>query len=186
MKDVEYKKIIKDVNALLNNICKDDRMKYHIIPVVQISKEMAKELKADVIVVEIAAYLHDVTKILGDKEYHHISGAKYAREFLENYEIEDEKVELIEKCIINHRGSTKCQRQTLEEKIIATADAVAHFKHPLTLFYAWYGRRQCSIDEGAEGIKNKLQKSWNKIEFEYKKDEIKEIYEYLMKMLTEK
>lgn len=186
MEDKEYENIISDINILLNNMCKDDRMKYHIIPVVNISKEMAKKLNADIQVVVISAYLHDVTKILGDRKNHHISGAEYAREFLEKYKIPNEKIELIEECIKNHRGSTKYQRKTLEEKIVATADAVAHFQHPLTLFYSWYGRRQCSIDDGAEGIKNKLQRSWNKIEFEYVKDEVKERYDYLMQMLKEK
>ena len=85
MKDKNYKEIINDINKILNEICDDGRMKYHIIPVVKISVEMAKELKADEQVVEIAAYLHDVTRILGDKENHHITGAKYARDFLEKY-----------------------------------------------------------------------------------------------------
>ena len=85
MKDKEYDKIIYDINKLLNNICDDGRMKYHIIPVVNISLEMAEKLGADKEVVEISAYLHDVMRILGDKENHHITGAKYAREFLEKY-----------------------------------------------------------------------------------------------------
>lgn len=186
MENAEYEKVIKDINILLNDICKDDRMKYHIIPVVNISIEMAKKLHADVQVVAISAYLHDITKILGDKKNHHISGAKYAREFLGKYKIKNEKIELIEECIKNHRGSIEYERKTLEEKIVATADAVAHLQHPLTLFYAWYGRRQCSIDDGAEGIKNKLQRSWNKIEFEYIKEEMKERYEALIKLLEEK
>ena len=111
-------------------------------------------MNADIQVVEIAAYLHDVTKILGDRK--------------------------------NHRGSTDSQRKTIEEKIVATANSVAQFQHPLTLFYAWYGRRQCSIDDGADGIENKLQRSWNKIEFEYVKNELKEKYNNLMQLLRER
>ncbi len=186
MEEMEYEKIINDIEILLNDICKDDRMKYHIIPVVNISKEMAKKMNADIQVVEIAAYLHDVTKILGDRKNHHISGAKYARGFLEKYKIPKEKISLIEECIKNHRGSTDSQRKTIEEKIVATADSVAQFQHPLTLFYAWYGRRQCSIDDGADGIENKLQRSWNKIEFEYVKNELKEKYNNLMQLLRER
>ena len=119
MKDKNYKEIINDINKILNEICDDGRMKYHILPVVKISVEMAKELKADEQVVEIAAYLHDVTRILGDKENHHITGAKYARDFLEKYAFDNKKIELIEKCIKNHRGSTKNNRETTEEKIIS-------------------------------------------------------------------
>lgn len=147
---------------------------------------MAKDLNADMQVVEIAAYLHDITKITGDRKNHHITGANYTEEFLKKYNIEKEKIDQIKNCIKKHRGSSEFTRDTLEEKIIATADAVAHIEHPLTLFYAWYGRRQCQIDQGADGIINKLQRSWEKIEFDYIKESMKEKYEFLMKILKER
>lgn len=186
MEEEEYKVIVKDIRKLLNDICKDDRVKYHINPVVEIACKMAKELNADVQIVEIAAYLHDITKITGERKKHHITGAEYAEKFLAKYDIDSEKIEQIKNCIKKHRGSSEFTRNTIEEKIVATADAVAHIEHPLTLFYAWYGRRQCQIDEGADGIISKLQRSWNKIEFDYIKERIKEKYEYLMKMLMER
>lgn len=166
MQKEEYQILIKDIKALLQNICKDDRVKYHIEPVVKSAKNLALKFNADVQVVEIASYLHDVTKITGDREKHHITGAKYAEDFLSKYNIEEWKVESIKNCIKKHRGLSEYTRDTIEEKIVATADAIAHIEHPLTLFYAWYGKRQCQIDEGADGIINKLQKSWGKIEFE--------------------
>lgn len=184
MEDEKYKNIIKDINTLLNDICDDGRMKYHIIPVVKISLEMAKKLNADIQVVEISAYLHDVTKILGDKKNHHITGAQYAREFLQKYDFDNKKIKLIETCIKNHRGSTNSRRKTIEEKIISTADAISHIEYPLPLFYTWYGKRKCTIENGAIEIKSKLQRSWNKIEFKYKKDEIKNKYNYLMEVLS--
>lgn len=184
MKDKKYKKIINEINNILNKICDDGRIKYHIIPVVKISIEMAKKLNADEEVVEISAYLHDITRITGDKENHHISGAKYAREFLEKYEFDNEKIKLIERCIKNHRGSINGNRETIEEKIISTADAISHIEYPLPLFYTWYGKRQLALEEGKNEIRNKLKRSWKKIEFEYKKEEIKEKYEYLMEVLS--
>lgn len=182
--DEEYRKIIKDINKLLEEVCDDGRMKYHIIPVVNISLEMGKKLNADLEVLEIAAYLHDITRILGDKDNHHITGAKYARDFLEKYNFDDEKISLIEKCIKNHRGSVNNKRDTVEEKIISTADAISHIQYPLPLFYTWYGKRKLNIEDGALEIKNKLQRSWNKIEFEYKKEEIKPKYDFLMEVLS--
>ena len=185
MQKEEYQILIKDIKALLQNICKDDRVKYHIEPVVKSAKNLALKFNADVQVVEIASYLHDVTKITGDRKKHHITGAKYAEDFLSKYNIEEWKVESIKNCIKKHRGLSEYTRDTIEEKIVATADAIAHIEHPLTLFYAWYGKRQCQIDEGADGIINKLQKSWKKIEFEDVKKELEEKYKILMKLLME-
>lgn len=186
MQKEEYQILIKDIKALLQNICKDDRVKYHIEPVVKSAKNLALKFNADVQVVEIASYLHDVTKITGDRKKHHITGAKYAEVFLSKYNIEEWKVESIKNCIKKHRGLSEYTRDTIEEKIVATADAIAHIEHPLTLFYAWYGKRQCQIDEGADGIINKLQKSWEKIEFEDVKKELEEKYKILMKLLMER
>ena len=82
MQKEEYQILIKDIKALLQNICKDDRVKYHIEPVVKSAKNLALKFNADVQVVEIASYLHDVTKITGDRKKHHITGAKYAENLL--------------------------------------------------------------------------------------------------------
>lgn len=184
MKKEEYKLLIKDIKKLLNEICKDDRVKYHIDPVVENACKMAKELNADIEIVEISAYLHDITKITGERKNHHMTGAEYAEKFLSKYNLEHEKIEQIKNCIKKHRGSSEFTRDTLEEKIVATADAVAHIEHPLTLFYAWYGRRKCQIDEGADGIINKLQRSWNKIEIDSVKEKLNPKYQVLMKILT--
>lgn len=186
MKEKDYKTLIKDIQNLLDNVCKDDRVKYHINPVVEIACKMAKEMNADIQVVEIAAYFHDITKMTGERKNHHLTGAKYAEDFLSNYNIEKSKVEQIKSCIKKHRGSSEFTRDTIEEKIIATADAVAHIEHPLTLFYAWYGRRQCQIDEGADGIIHKLERSWNKIEFPEVKNVLQEKYNVLMRILKER
>ena len=186
MQEKEYKTLIKDIQNLLDNVCKDDRVKYHINPVVEIACKMAKEMNADIQVVEIAAYFHDITKMTGERKKHHLTGAKYAEDFLSNYNIEKSKVEQIKSCIKKHRGSSEFTRDTIEEKIIATADAVAHIEHPLTLFYAWYGIRQCQIDEGADGIIHKLERSWNKIEFPEVKNVLQEKYNVLMRILKER
>ena len=175
MQKEEYQILIKDIKALLQDICKDERVKYHIEPVVKSAKNLALKFNADVQVVEIASYLHDVTKITGDREKHHITGAKYAEDFLSKYNIEEWKVESIKNCIKKNRGLSEYTRDTIEEKIVATADAIA-----------WYGKRQCQIDEGADGIINKLQKSWEKIEFEDVKKELEEKYKILMKLLMER
>lgn len=186
MKEKEYQLIINDIKKLLNAECKDDRVKYHINPVVKIACEISKKLNANIQVVEIAAYLHDITKIVGERKNHHITGAMYAGEFLSKYNINENEIEQIQNCIKKHRGSSEFTRTTIEEKIVATADAVAHIEHPLTLFYAWYGRRQCQIDEGAGGIISKLERSWDKIEFDYIKNDLKEKYQNLMNMLKER
>lgn len=179
-----YNKIILDINSRLLEICDTGRMEYHIIPVVQNSVKLARKLNADIEVVEIAAYLHDITRILGDVENHHITGAKFAEEFLRKYNYSEEKIEQIKNCIQKHRGSIEEKRETLEEKIVATADAMAHIQYPVPLFYTWYGKKRYGLEEGKEKIKTKLKRSWQKIELEIAKEEVKERFKFLMEVLT--
>ena len=42
------------------------------------------------------------------------------------------------------------------------------------------------IDEGADGIINKLQRSWDKIEFDDVRKDVEQDYKILMKMLKER
>lgn len=186
VRENEYNKLIDDIKILLKEVCVDDRVKYHIEPVAEIARNMAKEMNADMQVVEISAYLHDITKMTGVRKNHHLTGAQYAEKFLNKYNIETDKIEKIKNCIMKHRGNSEFERTSIEEKIIATADAVAHIEHPLTLFYAWYGRRQCQIDEGADGMIAKLNKSWDKIEFPNVKEKYKERYDILINILEER
>lgn len=179
-----FNKIILDINKELESICDEGRMEYHIIPVVNNAKKLAKKLNADIEAVEIAAYLHDITRIKGDVDTHHITGAEYAREFLCKYNYPEEKIKLIQKCIKNHRGSVEIPRETIEEKIISTADAMAHIQYPLPLFHKWYGKKQCDLKDGASEIKSKLQRSWKKIEFKEAKEELENKYKFLMEVLT--
>lgn len=117
VKNEDYEILINEIKKLLTDLCKDDRVKYHIAPVVKIACEMAKELKADLQVVEVSAYLHDITKITGDRNNHHITGSEYAEKFLSKYNIEKEKIEQIKNCIKKHRGSSEYTRDTVEEKL---------------------------------------------------------------------
>ena len=47
----------------------------------------------------------------------------------------EEKIELIAKCIRNHRGSKDYKRESIEEQIVACADAMSHINGCLIFIY---------------------------------------------------
>ena len=51
------------------------------------------------------------------------TGAKVAEEKLKELGYPIEKIELVRKCILNHRGSQQNFRDSIEEQILAEADA---------------------------------------------------------------
>ena len=72
---------------------------------VNYAEKLADELGGDKEVILIAAWLHDIGSIIYGREDHHITSAKVAEDKLKELQYPAEKIELIKKCILNHRGS---------------------------------------------------------------------------------
>lgn len=141
---------------------------YHIEAVAKNAEILADKYNADKEVVIIAGWLHDIASITDYSLYeeHHIHGAKIAQELLEKFDYD--KIELVKRCIINHRGSILNDKLTIEEKIVADADAISHFDSIPSLLYLAYANKKMDIIDGANFVKNKLQRSYNKLSEESK------------------
>ena len=96
----------------------------------------------------------------------------------------EETIEKVKQCIINHRGSKQGEKASLEEKIVADADSMAHFDNIGSLFYLAFFSHEMGIDEGSDWLKGKLERSWDKLSLEESKDLIKLKYEAAMLLLS--
>ena len=144
---------------------------HHIKIVYELAKQYYKDYDADAEIVALAALLHDVASVT-DVNYtkeHHIIGAHIAEEILtsENYPIE--RIELIKKCILNHRGSKLVDKTSPEEVCIADCDAMAHFYSIPSLLSMVYREKMLSIDDGSKFVMDKLDRSYNKMSEKGKK-----------------
>lgn len=85
---------------------------YHIESVAKNAELLAEKYGADKEVVIIAAWLHDIASITDYSMYeeHHVYGATIAKEILNELNYEDEKTELVQKCVFNHRGNGTLQK----------------------------------------------------------------------------
>lgn len=138
---------------------------HHILLVYKIAIKNYVSYGADRNIVALAALLHDIASVTNKKftEEHHIIGATIAEEILSKYNLQKEQVELIKKCILNHRDSRLVEKTTPEEICVADADAMAHFYSVPSLLRMVYVEKQMTIDEGAEFVLNKLERSYNKL-----------------------
>lgn len=156
---------------------------HHIRQVVDNCVDLAEQYKANKEIVELAALLHDVASITKEeyKENHHIYGAQIAEELLKGLNYPEEKIKLIKRCILNHRGSVLKEKITNEEICLSDADAMAHFDNIPSLFNYVYRERKMSVDNGEKFVKDKLDRSYNKLSGKGKKL-YKEKYENVMKI----
>lgn len=138
---------------------------YHIEAVVKNAEILADKYNADKEVCIISAWLHDIASITNYDLYeeHHIHGAKIADEILRKFDYDENKIELVKNCILNHRGSINNKRLSKEEQIIADADAISHFDSIPSLLYLAYKEKNLNIEDGKQFVKNKLERSFNKL-----------------------
>lgn len=138
---------------------------HHIELVYKIATKNYKEYNADYEIIALSSLLHDIASVT-NKEYteeHHIIGAKIAEELLKEYNLEEEKIQHIKKCILNHRGSRLVKKITPEEICVSDSDAMAHFYSIPSLLRMVYVEKQMSIEDGADFVYKKLERSYNKL-----------------------
>ncbi len=136
---------------------------HHFTSVVMYAKQLAKETGADMEIVQIAAWLHDIGSIKGHYEDHHIAGQQFAEEFLKQHDYPQDKIDKIKHCIYAHRGSKDIPRETIEAQCISDADAMSHFNTVASLFYLAIHVRELETQESNDFVKSKLQRSYNKL-----------------------
>lgn len=183
MKTKNYNKIRQEVEKLVKKYSKinykhDDVFKNHVDAVRNYAVKLAKEYDADIEVVEFAALLHDFTHIRDNKVHsnHEITGANFAKEYLKG-KMQEQKIELIFKCIMHHRGSKDYKRETIEEQIIACADAMSHFSNAMYFFYLRGVNKKESLEETEKWVRSKLERSWKKVTLLKAKEMIKDKYD---------
>lgn len=183
--------IIKAIEKEVEEKCKSENnifgygiWTHHILSVVKYSKLLAEKIGADMEVAEIAALLHDYAGIKDKtlQEQHHIHGAIEAERILKELNYCEDKIEKVKDCIISHRGSVKIEKTSKEAICVADADAMAHIDQIPSLLYLAYCNHKMSIDDGKEWVRDKIERSWNKLSYEAK-EIIKEKYESAQRVL---
>ena len=164
IEEVIYKEIKKRCE-LSSNVYGIGAWDHHIKVVYELAKKYANEYGANQEIVSLAALLHDIASVTDASytEEHHVIGSKIAEELLLKEDYPPEKIDLIKKCILNHRGSRLVDKTSSEEVCIADCDAMAHFYSIPSLLSMVYREKKLSIDEGSKFVMDKLDRSYNKM-----------------------
>jgi uncharacterized protein len=182
---------VQEIRKFVEAECKKPTSKYgyepfheHFTPVVVYAEKLADELNVnDGELISIAAWLHDIGSIVSGRADHHITGAKIAETKLKELGYPPEKIELVKKCILNHRSSMQNPRESLEEKIVVEADAMTSFDNIAGLFQAAYIYEGMTREEAKDSVKRKLENKWQQLHLENSKKIIKPKYEAAMLLL---
>ncbi|MFH0955570.1 MAG: HD domain-containing protein [Candidatus Micrarchaeota archaeon] len=174
--------------AIAKDSYEDEDYKYHILPVVKNALILGKKLNADLEVVEAAAYLHDIGRATKRVNFvkeneHHITGAAETKKILEELRCPDAFVQKVCHCVLAHRGRKGPDPETLEAKIIANADAMAHFDTFLDLF-DFFLKSSGSFEEAILALEQKMDRDWNKkLTLPEAKKTVREKYEAILVLI---
>ncbi len=156
---------------------------YHLLPVINNACMLAERYGADRDVVEIAAIFHDYADLLdfANRDNHHIMGAELAEGVLSQDGFEQDFIDRVKKCIINHRGSVVNEKLSIEEVCVADADAMSHLDSVVELI-CWRAYLGEDIMTANDFVKGKIVKSYNKMS-KPTQELMKDKYDSIMKVL---
>ena len=120
---------LDDIKAFARRHLTDARGSHawdHTIRVYNLCMHIGRAEGADLEVLKIAAYLHDVARPLQDQSRgivcHAKKGAEMARALLEDYPISEDRKANVTHCILSHRYRGNRPPETLEAKVLFDAD----------------------------------------------------------------
>ncbi len=155
----------------------------HLLVVVKNAERIAKEKNADVEQVVAGALLHDIADavMLRSEENHEKRSIGIARELLEKTKFSQKETDFIIYEIILPHSCKEILPTTLEGKVLATADSIAHFQSDFYTFFCWqhWGKN----DDGnyyafKKWVLSKIEKDFNrKIFFDDIREEVRPQYE---------
>jgi len=154
------KRIIKIRKLVQKKFDKED-WQYHMLPMIENALQLARIYKINRDIVELAALLHDIGRAeKGDDAEHHIVGVPIAKKILKKFNYDQKIINKIEHCIESHRSLRGPKPRTILAKIIANADAMAHFDVLPVLIY--YRGKKHNFEETIKWVRKKIERNWRK------------------------
>lgn len=185
--------LIERVRRFVEEECRKPSANYstaydlHFISMHKIAKELAEKFGADVEIVEIAAWLHDIGSVVCGRENHHVSGAVIAEKKLRDLGYPEDKIGRVKECILNHRGSREDEnrRISIESRIIAEADVLSTFDNVTKQFVVPLVHEGKSLAESKKSVLTKLKNKWNQLEFEGSRELVRSQFEAMLFLLED-
>lgn len=173
-----YDHLINQVSELVETACYLPENPFgegiwsnHILEVVKFTEILATESGAERDIAILAALLHDYAGIVDRALYedHHHHGACMAKSMLIGLGYPADRAQRVSDAILTHRGSKKMPPKTLEARIVANADALAHIYQWQSLVLYAEEKRGLDVYQSRRFVYEKLTRSWQKMHSTIKK-----------------
>jgi len=159
---------------------------YHLMEVERFANLLCDKFpEADRDIVGLGVWFHDIGRLRGYEKDHDVYGAEEAQKVLAKKGFPTDKIKRVYEVCRTHR-CTDVQPESLEAKILATADAMSHFTHGFYFRLFQHYQDKMDFDEIRKLVRKKLERDFNKkILFDEAKKEVQDIYEAMRLVLQD-
>ncbi|MBU0974710.1 HD domain-containing protein [Patescibacteria group bacterium] len=163
--------------------------KEHVLVVERLALELCDFYpKANRDAVILSVWFHDIGRAHGYDKGHDVYGADYARKTLTENRFDKDFVDLIVEACKTHSCKENGKSNSLEGKILATADALSHYHNGfyLRVLYSWSKGNKGDYQKLKTELFKKMKRDLNeKIFFDEVREKIKPMYEAWQKVVEE-
>lgn len=134
----------------------------HLSVVVECARRLGQALSADLEIVELAGWLHDISAIqdFAALPKHPALSAEIARQRLLKEGYPSERIERVAKCIASHSTPVQIGNGPIEEVCVSNADAMSQIVKPAYWFYYVFRVRQFGFAEGRDWLRRRVEDHW--------------------------
>ena len=134
----------------------------HLSVVVEYAKRLGRTLAADLEIIELAAWLHDISAVqdFAALPKHPALSAAMARKMLREKDYPSERIERVARCIASHSAPVQIGDGLPEEVCVSNADAMSQIVKPVYWLYYAFRVRQFGFAEGREWFRQRVEKNW--------------------------
>lgn len=187
MDQESFTKLYRDFLTVFPPETDDPRLRYskrtwvfpqHLDIVVRFARDLAKKYQANEEICALAALLHDAglayKRTTASSMGHEERSKEYAEKYLPDYGYSHVIIQAVVQCIA--ATEKEYQPTTLEQKIVRTADALAHF---LSIHYFAKVNFSAHWPSAIDFLEKKIQIDWQKICLPDEREMIRPVYTYL-------
>jgi HD superfamily phosphodiesterase len=190
IKEYAYSPLVSQVRESVIKEAKETKeigdwfLPWHLMEVERFANLLCdKHTEADRDIVGLGVWFHDVGRLRGQDEGHDVYGAEEARRVLTEKNYSPDKIERVFEVCRAHRCKN-IKPESLEAKIVATADAMSHFTHSFYFRLFQFYINDLSFDQIREKAYQKLERDFNdKIAFDEGREEVRRQYEAMKLVL---
>lgn len=137
----------------------------HLKAVAEYAGKLAERFGADKEIVELAAYLHDISAVrdVATLPEHPVRSAAIAREMLIGLDYPGARAERVAEAIASHASPIPLGSGPVEAVCLSNADAMAQIARPAYFLFFAFTVRKLGFDHGTHWLLDRVEANWKEL-----------------------